>query len=160
MLTEVWKDKNTQENMKEIKQHEIINKLHKGLNVVHKTDGEIYVSISIGEYIIAFTGFLHCAKKRSCCWKYRKWGCHLKNPYLQSIYAKVVENAGIIFSVSPHRTLLFSRKDNLTFFEVALQLFFAMTWLAKSWICEANSIEIQPVQYWLWNDHKNTQKKV
>ena len=49
--------------MKEIKQHEIINKLYKGLNVVHKTDGEIYVSISIGEYIIAFTGFLHCAKK-------------------------------------------------------------------------------------------------
>ena len=53
--------------MKEIKQHEIINKLHKGLSVVHKTDGEICVSISIGEYIIAFTGFLRCAKKRSCC---------------------------------------------------------------------------------------------
>ena len=49
--------------MKEIKQHEVINKLHKGLSMVHKTDAEIYVSISIGEYIIAFSDFLHCAKK-------------------------------------------------------------------------------------------------
>ena len=37
--------------------------LHRGLSVVPKTDGEIYVSISIGEYIITFTCFLHCAKK-------------------------------------------------------------------------------------------------
>ena len=28
-----------------------------------KTDGEIYVSIGIGEYIITFTCFLHCVKK-------------------------------------------------------------------------------------------------
>ena len=49
--------------MKEIKEHEISNKLHRGLSVVPKTDGEIYVSISIGEYIITFTCFLHCAKK-------------------------------------------------------------------------------------------------
>ena len=31
--------------------------------MVPKTDGEIYVSVSIGEYIIKFTCFLHCAKK-------------------------------------------------------------------------------------------------
>ena len=44
---------------------EINNKLHRGLSVVPKTDGEIYVSISIGEYMITFTCFLHCAKKGS-----------------------------------------------------------------------------------------------
>ena len=48
VLTEVWKDKNTKENMKEIKEHEISNTFHRGLSVVPKTDGEIYVSISIG----------------------------------------------------------------------------------------------------------------
>ena len=102
VLTEVWKDKNTKENMKEIKEHEISNTLHRGLSVVPKTDGEIYVSISIGEYIITFTRFLHCAKKRLCCRKYRKWGCHLKNRYRTNIYMKVVEN------------------EDLKFFEVAL----------------------------------------
>ena len=63
VLTELWKDKNTKENMKEIKEHKISNILYRGLRVVPKTDGEIYVSISIGEYIITFTCFLHCAKK-------------------------------------------------------------------------------------------------
>ena len=48
--------------MKEIKEHEISNTLYRGLSVVPKTDGETYVSISIGEYIITFTCFLHCAK--------------------------------------------------------------------------------------------------
>ena len=49
VLTDVWKDKNTKENMKEVKEHEISNTLHRGLSVVPKIDGEIYVSISIGE---------------------------------------------------------------------------------------------------------------
>ena len=62
MLTEVWKVKNTKENMKEIKEHEISSTLHTGLSMVPKTDGEI-VSISIDEYIITFTCFLHCTKK-------------------------------------------------------------------------------------------------
>ena len=44
--------------MKEVKEHEISNTLHRGLSVVPKTDGEIYVSISIGQYIITFTCFL------------------------------------------------------------------------------------------------------
>ena len=46
--------------MKEIKEHEISNR---GLSVVPKPDGEIYISISTSEYIITFTCFLHCAKK-------------------------------------------------------------------------------------------------
>ena len=49
--------------MKEVKAHETSNTLHRGLNVVPKTDCEIYVSFSIGEYIITFTCFLHCTKK-------------------------------------------------------------------------------------------------
>ena len=44
----------------------------------------------------------------------------MKNRYRKNIYAKVVENARINFSVSPYRTLLFSREENLKCFEVAL----------------------------------------
>ena len=44
----------------------------------------------------------------------------MKNRYQKNIYAKAIENARINFSVSPYRTLLFSRKENLKFFEVAL----------------------------------------
>ena len=47
--------------MKGIKENEISNTLHRGLSVVPKTDREIFASISIGEYIITFTCFLHCA---------------------------------------------------------------------------------------------------
>ena len=39
---------------------------------------------------------------------------------LSEKYAKVVENARINFSVSPYRTLWFSRQENFNFFEVAL----------------------------------------
>ena len=63
VLTEVLKDKNTKENMKETKEHEISNTLHRGLSMVPKTDGEIYISITIGGYIITLTCFLRCAKK-------------------------------------------------------------------------------------------------
>ena len=49
--------------MKKIKEHEISNKLQRRLSVVPKANGEIYVSISIGEYSITSTCFLHCAKK-------------------------------------------------------------------------------------------------
>ena len=65
VLTTVWKDKITKENVKEITEHEINNTLHRGLSVVPKTDGEIYVSISIGEYIITFTWFLFFSKPLS-----------------------------------------------------------------------------------------------
>ena len=49
--------------------------------------------------------------------KYRKWVSHLKNRYH---YVKVVENARIKFSISPYGTLLFFRKENFKFLEVAL----------------------------------------
>ena len=49
--------------MKRIKEYEISNTIRRGLSMVPKTDGEIYVSIIIGEYITTFTCFLHCAKK-------------------------------------------------------------------------------------------------
>ena len=49
--------------MKETKEHEISNTLHRGLSVVPKTDSEIYVSISRDEYILTLTCFLPCAKK-------------------------------------------------------------------------------------------------
>ena len=48
--------------MKEIKEHETSNTLLWWLSVVPKTDCEIYVSISIGKYIIKFPCFMHCAK--------------------------------------------------------------------------------------------------
>ena len=41
VLTEVWKGKNTEENMRGKKEHEISNTLHRGLSVVLKTDGEV-----------------------------------------------------------------------------------------------------------------------
>ena len=44
----------------------------------------------------------------------------MKNRYRKNICAKVVENARTSSSVSPCRNLLFSRKDNLKFFEAAL----------------------------------------
>ena len=37
--------------------------LHRELNVARKADGQVYVPITIGQYIITFTCFLHCAKK-------------------------------------------------------------------------------------------------
>ena len=49
--------------------------------------------------------------------KYWKWVSHLKNRYH---YAKMVENGRINFSISPYWTLLFSRKENFKFLEVAL----------------------------------------
>ena len=101
--------------MKEIKEHEIGNTLHWGLSLVPKTNDEIYVSITIGKYVITLTCFLYCAKE----------GLVVENIKSQVatwkivVYAKVVENATINFPVSPYCTLLFYRKENLKFFEVA-----------------------------------------
>ena len=65
----------TKENMKETLFH--ISKLA----VVPKTDDEIYVSVSIGKYIIIFHLFFVLCQRSSCCWKYRKWGSYLENCY-------------------------------------------------------------------------------
>ena len=64
-----------------------------------------------------FSSVFYIAPKKVLLLKYRKWVSHLKNRYH---YAKVVENAKINFSISPYCTLLFSRKENFKFFEVAL----------------------------------------
>ena len=71
----------------------------------------------------------------------------MKNRYRKNIYAKVVENARINFSVSPYRTLWFSRKENLKFFEVALAVVFCNDVLAALQICKAICIEILPIPY-------------
>ena len=85
--------------------------------MVPKTNDKVYVSIIIGKYIITFHLFSVLCQRKDCCWKYWKWGCHLKNRYH---YAKVVENARINFSISPYCSLLFSRKENFKYFEIAL----------------------------------------
>ena len=64
-----------------------------------------------------FSSVFCIVPKKVLLLKYRKWVSHLKNRYH---YAKVVENAKINFSFSSYCTLLFSRKENFKFFEVAL----------------------------------------
>ena len=93
--------------------------------------------------------------------KYRQWVSHLKNCYH---YGKVVENATIIFSVSPYSTLLFSRKENFKFFEVVLpavlcngQVGYIMNvWGYQHWNTANTTLDI----YLLFeNDHKSTQTR-
>ena len=64
-----------------------------------------------------FSSVFCIVPKKVLLLKYRKWVSHLKNRYH---YAKVVENARINFSISPSCTLLFSRRENFKFLEVAL----------------------------------------
>ena len=96
--------------------HEINNRLYWGLGMVPKTNDEIYVSISIGKYIITFHLFAVLSQWRYCCWKYQNRGSHLKNRYIMQ---KVVKYARINFSISPYCTLLFPIKKKF-FFAVAL----------------------------------------
>ena len=125
------RQKKTKENMKKFlsrikanelyklpkkRTHEINNRLYWGLGIVPKTDDEIYVSISIGKYIITFHLFAVLSQWRYCCWKYQNRGSHLKNRYIMQ---KVVKYARINFSISPYCTLLFPIKKKF-FFEVAL----------------------------------------
>ena len=64
-----------------------------------------------------FSSVFCIVPKRVLLLKYRKGFSHLKNRYH---YAKVVKNTIINFSVNPNSTLLFFRKENFIFFEVAL----------------------------------------
>ena len=66
-----------------------------------------------------FSSVFCIVPKKVLLLKYRKWVSHLKNRYH---YAKVVENAKMSFSISPCCTLLFSRKENFKFLEVALSV--------------------------------------
>ena len=142
--------------MKEIKEHEISNTFHWGLGVVPKKDDKIYVSISVGKYIITVHLFPVLCQRRSYCWKYWKWGSHLKNCYLCKGGRKCKDK----FFNQSYCTLLFSRKENLKFFEVALSVVFAMRWLSALWMCEAIGFEILSIPQWaftcfLQNGHKD-----
>ena len=64
-----------------------------------------------------FSSIFCIVPKKVLLLKYRKWVSHLKNRYH---YAKGVENPRINFSISLYCTMLFSRKENFKFFEVAL----------------------------------------
>ena len=70
--------------------------------------------IIINDY---FSSFFCIVPKKILLLKYRKWVSHLKDRYH---YAKVIENTRVHFSISPYRTLLFSRIENFKFLEVAL----------------------------------------
>ena len=93
--------------------------------------------------------------------KYGNWVSHLKNHYY---YAKVVENARINFSISPYCTLLFSRKENFKFFEVALSAVLCNgavgcimnVWGYQHWNTANTTLDI----YLLFeNGHKSTQTR-
>ena len=76
----------------------------------------------------------------------------------------MVENTRINFSVFPNHILLFSRKEKLKSFEVALTVVLCNDVLAVLWISEAIAIKILLIPYWtftcfLWNGHKNTQRR-
>ena len=130
VLTEVWKDKKKLRktwrsfclelkqtnyiNCRKKRTHEINNRLYWGLGMVPKTNDEIYVSISIGKYIITFHLFAVLSQWRYCCWKYQNWGSHLKNRYIMQ---KVVKYARINFSISPYCTLLFPIKRKTSFLQ-------------------------------------------
>ena len=99
--------------------------------------------------------------KKVLLFKYRKWVSHLKNRYH---YAKVVENARINFSISPYCTLLFSRKENFKFFEVALSAVLCNgavgcimnVWGYQHWNTANTTLDI----YLLFeNGHKSTQTR-
>ena len=84
---------------------------------VRKSSFDEIIFLTSHDYIwLLFICYLVLCQRRYCSW-YRKWVSHLKNCYH---YAKVVENARINFSISPYCTLLFSRKENFKFLEVAL----------------------------------------
>ena len=136
-MLEIWrkcwlkyeKTKKTKKNMKKFlsrikanelyklpkkRTHEINNRLYWGLGIVPKTNDEIYVSISIGKYIITFHLFAVLSQWRYCCWKYQNRGSHLKNRYIMQ---KVVKYARINFSISPYCTLLFPIKRKTSFLQ-------------------------------------------
>ena len=74
----------------------------------------VWLHMIIDDY---FPSVFCIVPKRVLLLKYRKWVSPLKNC---CHYAKVGENARINFSISPYCTLLFSRKENFKFWEVAL----------------------------------------
>ena len=108
-----------------------------------------------------FSSVFCIVPKKVLLLKYRKWVSHLKNRYH---YAKVVENARINFSISPYCTLLFSRKENFKFLEVALSAvlcnrpvgYIMNFWGYQYWNTANTTLDI----YLLFkNRHKGTQTR-
>ena len=93
--------------------------------------------------------------------KYRKWVSKLKNRYH---YAKMVENTRIKFSISLYCTLLFSRKENFKFLEVALLAvlcngpvsYIMYVWGYQHWNTANTTLDIY---LFFENDHKSTQTR-
>ena len=149
VLTELWKDKklrkvwsNSSFKLKQMnhtnyrnKEHEISNRLYSGLGVIPETSDEIYVSISIGKYIITFHLFSALCERSYCCWKYRKWGSYLKNRYH---YATMIENAKTNFSISPCCTLQQLTFALLVSFLLNLNTFHTLLWCYYSHFEKAN----------------------
>ena len=106
-----------------------------------------------------FSSVFCIVPKKVLLLKYRKWVSHLKNRYH---YAKVVENARINFSISPYCTLLFSRKENFKFFEVALSAVLchgAVGCLVNMWGYQHWNTVITILEIYLLfeNGHRSTQ---
>ena len=108
--------------------------------------------------MITFHLFSVLYQRRHCCWNIES---HLKNRYH---YAKVVENARINFSISPYCTLLFSRKENFKFLEIALSAVLCIglvgcimnVWGYQHWNTANTTMDI----YLLFeNGHKGTQTR-
>ena len=100
-----------------------------------------------------------CIVPKKVFWKYREGVSHLKNRYH---YTKVVENARINFSVCPYRTLLFSRKENFKFLEVALSAVIcngSVGWIMKVWGYQSWNTANTTLDIYLLceNGHKSTQ---
>ena len=108
-----------------------------------------------------FSSVFRIVPKKVLLLKYRKQVNHLKNRYH---YAKVEENARINFPISPYCTLLFSKKENFKFFEVALLAVLCHgavgcimnVWGYQHWNT-ANTT--QDVYLLFQNDHKSTQTR-
>ena len=114
------------------------------VGVVPKTNNEIYVSISVGKYIIPFHLFSVLCQRRLCCWKYRKWGSHVKNRYLCKGGKKCEDK---FLNQSLLHPAIFWKKE-----------------LAALWMCEAIGIETLPIPQWtftcfLKSGYKNTQTR-
>ena len=112
--------------------------------------------------ICDYFSFVFCiVPKKVLLLKYRKWVRHLKNRFH---YAKVVENSRINFSISPYCTMLFSRKENFNFFEVALSAVpcngavgcIMNAWEYQHWNTANTTLNIHLL---LENGHRSTQTR-
>ena len=103
--------------------------------------------------MITFDLFSVLCQRRYCCW-------NIESDH----YTKVVENTRINCSISPYCTLLFSRKENFQFLEVALWAvlcngpvdYIMNLWGYQHWNTANTTLDI----YLLFeNDHKSTQRR-